>query len=88
MPNDTEQEEMVREHNLHQEEIINKKYSQETLILNYLRAGNSLTPLEALRLWGCFRLGARIYDLKRQGYDIKMKLVAGDNRKHFAKYYL
>ena len=33
--------------------------SQKDRILDYLMEGHSLTPLEALNLFGCFRLGAR-----------------------------
>ena len=83
-----EQEETIREHNLHQESIINHKYSQEELILTYLRKGNSLTPMEALRLFGTWALSSRISNLHKAGYIIKSELVKGDNGKHFAKYYL
>ena len=62
--------------------------SQEQQILEYLQAGNSLTPLEALRKFGVFRLGARCWELKHQGYNIKSELVKGDNNKHFARYSL
>ena len=41
--------------------------SQTDQILNYLQAGNVLTPLEALRKFNCLRLGARIYDLRQHG---------------------
>lgn len=48
--------------------------SQTKQIMEYLSAGNSLTPLEALRLFGCFRLSARIYELRdigrNMGFDI------------------
>ena len=44
--------------------------SQEKQILEYLLAGNTLTPIEALNMFGCFRLGARICDLRQRGYDI------------------
>ena len=49
--------------------------------------GKSLTPLEALNEIGCLRLGARIYDLKRQGYDIKSEIVH-KNGKHYSSYYM
>lgn len=39
------------------------KTTQSNQILEYMRQGNSITPLEALNLFGCMRLGARIYDL-------------------------
>ena len=35
----------------------------------------SLTPLEALERFGCFRLGARIWELKKRGYPIKCEMV-------------
>lgn len=41
--------------------------TQTDRILRHLREHGSITPLEALREFGCMRLGARIYDLKRAG---------------------
>lgn len=35
-----------------------------------LEAGERLTPLDALHRFRCFRLGARIWDLKREGLPI------------------
>jgi hypothetical protein len=32
--------------------------------------GNTITPLDALQNYGCFRLAARISDLKNQGHAI------------------
>lgn len=62
--------------------------NQTDEILNYLRAGYSLTPLEALDKFGCFRLGARIWEIKDQGYDIESKIVSGPNGKHYSRYTL
>lgn len=45
--------------------------SQNDAILNYLKAGHTITPLDALSLFGCFRLGARIHDLKQAGHNIE-----------------
>ena len=39
-----------------------------------------LLELEALSEYGCYRLGARIADLRKQGYDIETKITAGKNR--------
>ena len=44
--------------------------SQSKRILDYLKTGAVLTPQDALRLFGCFRLAARIKDLRDQGHDI------------------
>ena len=59
--------------------------SQEQRILAYLRSGHSLTPIQALRKFGCFRLGARIYDLRRHGCRIKRQMVQRQG-KRFARY--
>lgn len=44
--------------------------SQIRLILEALKRGESLTPLDALRRFNSFRLAARIYELRRVGYHI------------------
>jgi Helix-turn-helix domain len=44
--------------------------SQRQQILEYLKTGKTLTPLDALELFGCFRLSARIYELKDSGWPI------------------
>jgi hypothetical protein len=43
--------------------------SQTTQILNHLKEGNTLSPLEALDMFGCLRLGARIWELRHGEYD-------------------
>lgn len=44
-----------------------------------------ITPLEALTLYGCFRLGARIYELRKEGKKIKTEMI-DINGKRVAKY--
>ena len=44
--------------------------SQEGKILRRLMTGRSITPLEAMRELGCYRLGARIHRLRQKGYNI------------------
>lgn len=55
-------------------------------ILAHLQAGNTITPLEALDLFGCFRLGARIWDLKRDGHPIVSEQIQLENGKRVARY--
>ena len=62
--------------------------SVEERVLQYLQAGGRLTPLDALRMWGCFRLGARICDLKKQGHRIEARTIETENGKHVAEYRL
>lgn len=49
--------------------------SQNTRILAWLKSGRKLTPLDALYQFGCFRLGARIYDLRRRGEVIQSRTI-------------
>lgn len=46
--------------------------TQNTQILAHLKTGQSINPLQALNKFGCFRLSARIFNLKDEGYDIEM----------------
>ncbi len=63
--------------------------SQTTRIAEYLKEGNSITPLEALNLFGCFRLGARIADIKeRYGWTIESNRVVTSTGKRVASYRL
>ncbi|WP_392559762.1 helix-turn-helix domain-containing protein [Orbus mooreae] len=66
---------------------INTK-SQCELILNHLKSGKSINPLYALNQYGCFRLGARIYDLKQSGYQIDKQMIKTENGKKYASYSL
>lgn len=61
--------------------------SQLEAIRQHLESGKPITPLDALNLYGCFRLGARIFDLKRQGMNISCD-TAGNGDKHYATYRL
>ncbi|OQA62766.1 MAG: hypothetical protein BWY38_03260 [Ignavibacteria bacterium ADurb.Bin266] len=45
--------------------------SQKNKILEHLKSGQTITPKQAYLWFGCLRLGARIYDFRKMGYDIK-----------------
>lgn len=49
--------------------------SQCDEILAHLESGKPITQGEAYRLYGVSRLGARIWDLTRQGHSIRRELV-------------
>ncbi len=61
--------------------------SQNKEILNHLKKGNRITSLEALALFGCFRMAARANDLRNQGHNIKTEMVE-INGKRVAEYRL
>lgn len=66
--------------------------TQQDMILQYMQDTGSITPLDALREFGCMRLGARIFDLKRRGHEITRVMEARENRYgktvRFARYFL
>lgn len=64
----------------------NRKKSQKQQILDYMLEGNEISPKDALKMFGCFRLGARIADLKKDGYDVKKRIAKGE--KNYAIYRL
>lgn len=61
--------------------------SQTNRIKEHLLAGNKITALDALHLYGCLRLSGRIHDLRSQGLPIKTDMVE-INGKRIAKYTL
>ena len=62
--------------------------AQTELVLQHLKKRKSITPLEALNLYGIFRLSARIYDLKCAGLNIVTTLVKTGRRKRVGRYSL
>ena len=53
--------------------------TQCNAILEYMEQGNSITPLEALGKFGCFRLASRISELRERGVNIEVKKVTYTN---------
>lgn len=66
--------------------------TQTDMILDYLREHGSISQLEAAQELGCWRLGARIWDLRHEGHAIRREMVTSRNRfgapVSFAKYSL
>jgi hypothetical protein len=62
--------------------------SQTKAILEHLQKGHTLTPLDAVKLFNCMRLGARIWDLRRSGYNIQTDIITTRSGKHIARYRL
>jgi len=60
--------------------------SQNKQIADYLNKGKKLTPIDALNKFGCFRLAARIADLRNEGMNIKTNTIKLDNNKLIAQY--
>jgi len=56
--------------------------SQKAQILASLKSGVLVTPQMALKKWGCFRLAARINDLRNEGYCIQTRIVKRGRTRH------
>lgn len=59
--------------------------SQTAIIKGWLLNGHSLTTLEALTMFRCFRLAARVANLRSEGLPILTEMV-DINGKRVAKY--
>lgn len=59
-------------------------------ILQYIEENGSITPLDALKEFGCMRLASRMCDIKKMGYPVKKEMETAKNRNgepvHYARY--
>lgn len=66
--------------------------SQVDRVQDYMEAHGSITQREAIEALGCYRLGARIADLKDRGVGIERIMEEGQNRfgdrTRYARYFL
>jgi hypothetical protein len=62
--------------------------TQREQIRAHLESYGSITPLEALDRFGCFRLGARVFELRRSGMPISTERFETSGGAVVAKYVL
>ena len=62
--------------------------SQNSLILEYLQAGNTLTPAEAYARFGTLAMHSRAAELRERGYAVECELVETPSGKHVGRYSL
>ena len=62
--------------------------SQTDLILEWMLAGHTITPLEALQKFGCSRLASRVSDIKARGYLVYSEFVTTPSEKKVKQYHL
>ncbi len=62
--------------------------SQNERVLNHLQKHGKITPLQALKRFGCLRLGARIFELRSEGHDIVTSLFRTKHGANVARYSL
>ena len=66
--------------------MAHSEQSQVDMVRRHLLAHGSITPLDALREYGCMRLGGRIHELRQGGMDIRTSTP--DTGKRYAIYTL
>lgn len=57
-----------------------KVEAQKKMILRALQDGRTITQNDAFAWFACTRLSARIFDLRKEGYNIETVMVKGKNR--------
>lgn len=66
--------------------------TQMDAIINHLKEHGDITSMQAIKLYGCTRLAAKIYDLRKRGYIIDTITEDGSTRYgthcQFARYVL
>jgi hypothetical protein len=60
----------------------------EAILALLKKVPSGITAMDALRVCGCFRLAARIYDLQNAGYWIEAEMVEVPSHKRVARYRL
>ena len=61
--------------------------TQKNEIKSHLKMGFRITAIDALDKFGCFRLAARIKDLKDEGMEIDKVMVKTASGARVAQYY-
>lgn len=62
--------------------------SQESKILDHMLRGHRITGLDALQLFNCFRLPARIADIQKRGFAVQSEFITTDTGKRVKAYWI
>lgn len=62
--------------------------SQESKILDYMLRGHRITGMEALNMFACFRLPARIADIERRGFKVQSRFITTTTGKRVKQYWI
>ncbi len=65
-----------------------KNLSQTEKIKKHLQSGKHITAIDALNICGCFRLAARINDLRKEGMAIESRPFRTNGGAVISEYYL
>ena len=56
--------------------------TQTEQIFDHLKRNGSIDPMTALREYGCFRLAARVAELREAGHDVKTQMISRGEKRH------
>ncbi len=62
--------------------------SQRAKILQYLQEGETITQMEALKMFKCFRLASRMTDLKKLGVAFDSLFITTPSDKRVKAYFI
>lgn len=65
-----------------------KKITQEYKVLWHLREFGSITPMQAFKIYEITRLAAKVFELRRKGYDIVTTRETSNSGATYARYTL
>lgn len=65
-----------------------KLTTQQSIIVDYLKEGRTLTNIVAISCLGVGSLSSRIAELRKLGYDIEVEMDVDRFERHFKKYRL
>ena len=79
-------DELYRKAYAYKRNYFDEARTHKDMALEYMNLNGSITPLEALTAFGCFRLAAVICDLRKAGVDIDTDI--NEEGKRYAIYTL
>ena len=81
-------DEMYAEYQKRKQRRKNEPEPYNCLVLRYLIEHDSITPMQAIDMYDCTRLGARIFDLRERGVQIQTEKIKTKRGGEVARYTL
>lgn len=66
-----------------------KKQTKKAMVIHYIQTHRrGITGLDALRIFGLYRLSGTIHELRSEGHDIKTDMMTREDGTTYARYYI
>ena len=69
-------------------ENLETSQSQESKILDHMLRGHRITGIDALVNFNCFRLPARIADIRKRGFTVQSEFITTNTGKRVKAYWI